>query len=294
MSRKKLFTILYSLFTLFLLLVVAGTGCRRFPNPFEGEKVLARAGKETLRLMDLEAVMPSGLADADSVKWAENYVDRWVRDNLKLQEAMMIFGDDAADEELVTAYRNSLITRRLDEYLIKQTAGDSLYTEADLVAYYNEHRSEFVLDRAIVKGRVVAYPDNLRQTSRLREQFASWDTGARDEVTAMAQKNNFFVREVNDWMEYSQFLALLPTRRNASYDAELARTGIQDMTDGGTTYLFVITEKRTAGETSPYEMVSEIVRQSVSTRRRAEIIKACEDSIYRIALLEKKAVINAD
>ena len=269
-------------------------GCKRIPNPFAGEKVLARAGKETLRLMDLEAVMPSGLASADSVKWVENYVDRWVRDNLKLQEATMIFGDDAADEELVTAYRNSLITRRLDEYLIKKMAGDSLYTEADLLAYYNEHRGEFVLDRAIVKGRVVAFPDNFRQKSRLKEQFASWNDGARDEVTAMAQKNDFFVREASDWMEYSQFLALLPTRRNALYDAELVQTGIQEMTDGGTTYLFVIIEKRTAGETSPYEMVSEIVRQSVSTRRRAEIIKACEDSIYRIALLEKKAVINTD
>jgi hypothetical protein len=38
--------------------------------------------------------------------------------------------------------------------------------------------------------------------------------------------------------------------------------------------------------------VSEIVRQSVATRRRTEIIKACEDSLYKLALLENKAVIN--
>jgi hypothetical protein len=93
-------------------------------------------------------------------------------------------------------------------------------------------------------------------------------------------------------MEYSQFLALLPTRRNAPYENLLTRSGIQKMTDGGTTYWFVISEARTAGGTTPYEMVSEIVRQAVSTRRRTEIIKANEDSLYRIALLEKKAVIN--
>jgi hypothetical protein len=66
------------------------------------------------------------------------------------------------------------------------------------------------------------------------------------------------------------------------------------MTDGGTTYWFVVAERRTVGETAPYETVSEMVRQSVATRRRSEIIKACEDSLYKIALLENKAVINVD
>ena len=234
MKYKKLFTLHSSPFTLLLLILIAstGTGCRRLPSPFAGERVLARAGKETLRLMDLEAVLPVTITGADSVKWVENYVDRWVRDNLKLQEATMIFGDDTADEELVTAYRNSLITRRLDEHFIQQMAGDSLYTEKDLTDFYNSNRGDFVLDRSIVKGRVVAFPAGFRQRARLRELFGSWNDGARDEVTAMARKNDFTVREVNEWMEYSQFLALLPTRRNASYEGELGRTGVQEMTDG--------------------------------------------------------------
>ncbi len=275
-----------------LCLFVALAGCKSIPNPFEGERVLARAGKETLRQMDLEAVLPTGLVGADSVKWVENYVDRWVRDNLKLQEATQLFGDDAADEELVTAYRNNLISRRLDDYFISRTAGDSLYTVKDLQDYYNEHKGDFVLDRSIVKGRVVAFPSAFRQKARLKELFSSWNSDAAAEATAMAQKNALALREVNEWIEYPQFLALLPTRRNASYDDLLGRTGVQEMTDGGTTWWFVISEKRTVGETTPYEMVSEIVRQSVATRRRAEIIRACEDSIYRVALLEKKAVIH--
>lgn len=277
--------------TIVFLLVTLG-GCKRFPNPFEGEKVLAKAGKETLSLMDLDGVIPVGIAGADSVKWIEDYVDRWVRDNLKLQEAMQLFGDNAADEELVRAYRNTLTTMRLDEYFIRQTAGDSLYVEKDLHDFYDEHKGEFVLDRSIVKGRVVAFPSSLRQKARLKTIFASWALDARDEVSAMAQKNAFTLREVNDWMEYPGFLALLPTRRNASYDDLLSIAGVQEMVDGGTTYWFVISEKRTAGETAPYEMVSEMVRQSVATRRRAEIIKACEDSLYKTAMLKNKAVIN--
>ncbi len=278
--------------TIFVCLALLLAGCKEFPNPFEGERVLARAGKETLHQIDVDKIFPVGITGADSVAWVESYVDRWVRDHLKLQEATRLFGEDAADEELVQKYRNSLITRKLEQHFINSTAGDSLYTEGELRDYYDHHRSEFVLDRAIVKGRVVAFPTSFRQKARLRELFASPMGDSHRELEALVSKNGFVLREMTDWVEYPQFLMLLPTRRNESYDNLLPRRDLQEMTDGGTTYWFVVDEARTPGMTTPYEMVSDVVRWAVLTRRRAEIVKACEDSIYRLALLEKKAVIN--
>jgi hypothetical protein len=280
---------------LFFLVCIAAfaVGCKRFPSPFEGERVLARAGKETLRQMDLERVVPVTITGADSVKWVENYVNRWVRDKLKLQAAEQLFGDNAADEELVRAYRGSLITRRLDDYFIARTAGDSLYSQSDLKEYYDRHKADFVLDRTIVKGRVVAFPSSFRQKTRLRELFGSWRGDEPAEVLAMARKSAFTLGDVGEWTEYQQFLSLLPTLRNETYDNFLTRPGVvQEMVDGNTTYWFVISEKRTVGETRPYEMVSELVRQTVATRRRSEIVKAAEDSLFNVALTEKKAVIN--
>jgi hypothetical protein len=242
--------------------------------------------------MDIEKVFPAGITGADSLSWVESYVDRWVRDHLKLQEATRLFGEDAADEELVQKYRNSLMTRKLEQHFISSMAGDSLYTEDDLRDYYEQHRSEFVLDRAIVKGRVIAFPTAFRQKARLKEIFASHSDDTHRELEAMVSKNGFVLREMTDWVEYPQFLVLLPTKRNESYDNLLTRQGVQEMPDGGTTYWFVIDEVRTPGMTSPYEMVGDVVRWAVSTRRKAEIIKASEDSLYNLALLEKKATIN--
>lgn len=276
---------------LFIVSVLALAGCREFPNPFEGERVVARAGKENLRVMDVEAVFPAGITGADSLVWVENYVDRWVRDQLKLQEAKRLFGDEAADEELVEAYRNSLALRRLEQHFVGE-AGDSLYTDKDVQVYYNAHKGDFVLDRTIVKGRVVAFPTAFRQKSKLKELMAGTGEGAAAELKAMVEKNNFVFRSVDQWMEYPQFLDLLPTRRNEKYDALLARNGVQEMTDGGRTWWFIFTETRTSGATAPFEMVSGIVRQTVATRRRAEIIKTREDSLFNGAVVEKKAVIN--
>ncbi len=278
--------------TVVLCAVVLAAACKELPGLFEGDRVLARAGKETLRQMDVEKDFPVGITGVDSVAWVESYVDRCVRDRLKLQEATRLFGEDAADEELVQKYRNSLITRKLEQHFINSTAGDSLYTEGELRDYYEQHRSEFVLDRTIVKGRVVAFPSNFRQRARLKELLASQENDSRAELEAMVSKNGFTFHRPGDWVEYPQFLVLLPTRRNESYDDLLSRRHVQEMTDGGTTWCFVIEEARTPGMSSPYEMVSDVVRWAVTTQRRAEIVKACEDSIYRLALLEKKAVIN--
>lgn len=272
--------------------VITLAGCREFPNPFEGDRVIARAGKATLHQMDIDKAFPGGVSGEDSIRWLESYVDRWVRDNLKLQEAERLFGDDEADEELVQNYRNSLKMRRLEQYFINRATGDSLYTEKDLNDYYNQHKSEFVLDRPIVKGRVVALPTSFRQQKRVQELMKNYTDDNRSDLQALADKNGFVLREVDEWTEYPQFLMLLPTRRNESYDHLLRKTGLQEMSDGGTTYYFIISEALTPGMTTPYEMVSNMVRWAVSTRRKAEIVRSHEDSIYNAAMIEKKAVIN--
>jgi hypothetical protein len=265
--------------------------CREFPNPFEGDRVIARAGKVNLRQMEVEKAFPGGVKGEDSVRWVESYVDRWVRDNLKLQEADRLFGNDEADEELVRNYRNSLRTRRLEQYFVN-LCGDSLYTEKDLRTYYNQHKSEFVLDRAIVKGRVVALPTKFRQQSRVKELMRNYTNENRSDLEALSEKNGFVLHEVTEWTEYPQFLALLPTRRNETYNSLLTKQGLQEMTDGGVTYYFVISEALTNGMTTPYEMVRNMVRWAVSTRRKAEIVRTYEDSLYNNAIFEKKAVIN--
>jgi thioredoxin-related protein len=289
MKYKSLSIFNFQLSTLLLLFLIS---CKEFPNPFEGDEVLAKAGKETLHRMDVEKVFPAGVTGADSTLWIESYVDRWVRDMLKLQEAQRMFGNDEDDEELVQNYRNSLLTRRWEQYYINSTAKDSLYSEKELRDYYDLNKSQFVLDRSIVKGRMIALPTAFRQKNRVRDLLRDYAVEDRTDLKALADKNGFVLREIDRWMEYPQFLELLPTRRNESYDNLLKKEGLQEMVDGATTYWFVISEARTPGMTTPYEMVHRMVRWAVSTRRKAEIVKAREDSIYRAALIDKNAVIN--
>ena len=276
---------------LFLLLLTVG--CKEFPNPFEGDRVLAKVDGVTLRMMDVQSIFPRGISGEDSVQLLETYVDRWVRDQLKLQEATRIFRSSESNiERLVEQYRNTLLTHKFEQYCIDQATGDSLYTETDLQSYYLQHRGEYILDRDIVKGTVVVCPDNYRQKSKIKELLGSGSKEKKEDLKAICEKNEFSLQEVTEWTDFSDFLTLLPAKRNERYDNLLKQQGVQEMVDGNMHYYFLIADYRTAGMQSPYERVKDVVRWVVINQRKAEIVKAYEDSVYQQALPEKNITIN--
>lgn len=75
--------------------VVAATlflaGCQELPGYFASDTTLARAGGSELKMRDVESVVPKGVTGEDSAAFMKVYVDRWVRKQLKLQEAEILF-----------------------------------------------------------------------------------------------------------------------------------------------------------------------------------------------------------
>ncbi len=90
--------------------VLLMTACQELPNYLAGDTTLARAGRKVLRLRDVESVVPRGVTGDDSVALLEVYVDRWVRKQLKLQEAEVLFSSSEEDiARMVEEYRQALL-----------------------------------------------------------------------------------------------------------------------------------------------------------------------------------------
>lgn len=270
-------------------------GCQRITNPFEDAVTVAKVGKKILHRGDLEGILPTGISSADSIALVDSYVNSWVRKEVKEQQARRIFHSSAEDiEELVEEYRSTLLARKLEQYCVDNYGGEKAPEEQSCIDYYNNHRSEFMLDRDIVKGRVVALPSSFRQKSKIKELIKSSDAERIADLTAMCDKNSLVLSNKTEWADYSDFLKLLPTKRNESYGSLLSSNGVQEMSDGKVTYYFVITSSRRAGEQSPYESVADVVRWIVAKQHREEIIKWYDDSVYNAALKSKDIVINIE
>jgi len=130
-------------------MVTIPVSCKRFANPFAGgDKVLAEVGGEKLYVHDLSSIFTPDMAPEDSVKILGSYVDRWVKMQLKIQEAERMFESSQQDiDRMVEEYRNSLLTHKVDQYYVDKLI-DTLFTDSQIGEYYRKNQADFVLDKA--------------------------------------------------------------------------------------------------------------------------------------------------
>ena len=268
-----------------VLLAVCMTSCRRLPAYLTGERPVARVGKAELTAVEVGNAVPSSLSGEDSTAYAELYVDRWVRRMLKVREGEELFRESAGDiERQVEEYRQSLLVRRVDQYYVERSTTDTLLTDDEVKAYYDAHRSEFKLDRTIVKGRMVRFPESYRRQMQLLTLMSSPSKEKQRDFEEICTKNDFYLSDNREtWVDLTDFMSELPV--TGSYGATLLKTTgkVQNLRDAQSIYYVEITDVLRAGDLSPFERAEPTIRRILYNARRNDIIRAHEEELIRAA-----------
>jgi hypothetical protein len=271
--------------------------CRELPDYLVGSNTLARVGRNELSITEVKQAIPSNLRGEDSIAFAKHYVDKWLVRQLKIEEADELFPGSVNDiEKMVEDYRQTLLTGKVDQYYVDKLMNNEL-SDKDIADYYNTHKSDFTLDRTLVKGRILRFDGAYRQSKRLKEQMRKASASPTDAKTFsdVCEKNGFVLTDYrSEWINFSDFLANLPTTRSQDYDPLLDKMDIQDMEANGTRYYFDFTSVCRKGNVAPLESVSENIRRILLTQRRSEIIKTHEEEIVKRASDEGHARIYLD
>ena len=167
-------------------------------------------------------------------------------------------------------------------------------TDEDIANYYNTHKSDFTLDRTLVKGRILRFDGSYRQSKRLKEQMRKAAASPTDAKTFsdVCEKNGFVLTDYrSEWISFSDFLANLPTTLAQDYDPLLDKMDIQEMEANDIRYYFDFTSVCRKGNVAPLEVVKENIRRILLTQRRSEIIKTHEEQIVKQAKDEGHARI---
>jgi hypothetical protein len=163
---------------------------------------------------------------------------------------------------------------------------------SEVKEYYNSHKSEFRLDKTIVKGRIVSLDEKYRQREKLYDMMRSPKAERQKDFTDICIKNGFMLKEFTEWTEWGDFLAMLPTSRSRNYDSFLSKRGdVQKMSSDGVVYYFQIKEVLNKGDIQPLELARETIARVLSTQRQSEAIKGREEVIKEQALANGHARI---
>ena len=154
-------------------------------------------------MRDVESVVPKGVTGEDSAAFMKVYIDRWVRKQLKLQEAEILFSASADDiDKMVEEYRQALLIRKLDQHYVDRSI-DTTFTENEIAAYYNAHKADFRLDRTLVKGRIVQFGEGYRQARKLRELMGTKSEARQQDFRDICAKNDFTVTDFSVRVPYA-------------------------------------------------------------------------------------------
>jgi len=264
---------------LFALALIIVQGCSLFEEN-NHEKPVARAFEQYLYPSDLQKVIPTGTSQEDSALLANRYIESWVQEQLMQRRAEESLTEEQIDfKSQIEEYYRSLVIFTYRQKLLEQKL-DTVVTEDEIQAYYDENSKNFVLDENVIKGTFIKVP----LTAPNLEQLRRWSWNNREQDLEELEKYCITYAEkfsdFNDtWVEFSSIKAQLPMRISDPSRYLNSYHNIET-TDSLYRYLVHISDHLTEGEEAPVEMVSEDITNIILNKRKIEFIKDLEHRVY--------------
>ncbi len=275
MVRNILCVVIFSLF---------GLSCQERPHRVDNRRIVASVGDRLLLSGEVTRSLPDGLQGVDSAEFAALYVERWIARQVKWREAERIFSAAVPEvEAMVASYRNALLTQKLDKYYI-DSSQEAPFSHSDILGYYKENMSSFRLSKSIVKGVIVRLPKDYAEAKKVETMMKVRGEEGRLNFLSMCEKSEgIYLKEVAEWLEYDEFIEMLPIVRDRGADVYMRRDGVQRLQDGDNIYLFEIEAYRSAGYVAPLEWVESSIGRILTSKYQQGLIQERERRLYQRA-----------
>lgn len=245
--------------------------CNR-PTERADDVLLARVYDSHLYQGDIIGLVPPGSSADDSVALMKRYVDRWVRQQVFLHQALKNLDvDQIGLEKKIEDYRNSLIIFAYENELIRQKL-DTLVTEQQVAEYYEENQDNFKLRENIVKVMYVKVPLDAPEVWRLRRLYRSEnpDDLVQLEDYSLQHAATYYL-ESDTWLFFNDLLREIPIQTN-NQEAYLRANRYVEITDNYFRYFLNIVDYRLKGGVSPLVLERDNIRSMLLNKRRHAFI----------------------
>ncbi len=266
--------------TVFVLLIFIAA-CKSDPDP--GQQVVARVSDTYLYVKDLNGVLPENISPQDSAALVAEYIDNWVRQQLLIKQAERNLSDNDKDfTRQLEDYKNSLLIYKYESQLIQQNL-DTLITDKEIAAYYEQNKSNFELKENIVKVIFVKVPRNLSLAiPKLYIGSAKPDDRRKLQDFCVKYAVNYYLDDQN-WLLFNDILKEIPIN---TYNQEeyLKNNRIIEIQDSNFSYLMNIKGFMIKEGLSPLSFEENRIRDIILNKRKLKLIDDMKKDIYNNAV----------
>lgn len=277
LSFKHIFALIASLATL-----AAFAGCEE--NTLV-DRPVAQVGDKILTASKLYAAIPPNISPEDSAVVANEFVRRWVTQQVIMQKAEYnLAAEDIDIEAQIEDYRRALIVELYQQKLIDQKFHPNI-TEEQLSQYYEQMSENFRLGENIMKGMFAIVPkfapdiDNFRKTLRKYSD---------DDIVSIEQylydHSLKYELSFDKWMTVSAVKKYFPAGSLNNEKHLLQSHRLYETQDSENYYFLFATETCFVDDTAPLEFVHDKIYTILLNKAKIEFLKKMDKELYNEAL----------
>lgn len=264
-----------------LLLMVACTGS----DTDVEDPVLARVHQKVLRLSELDGMFPTDATAEDSLLIRTAFIRRWSREAVLQWEAERNLPSDMNIDRLVRDYRASLVSSHYEEVLVSMRL-DSTISQEELEEYYETSKSQYLLERPIVRCLFIRVPYPTPEEDRLQQL---WNNGKITDTMALKnyceRMSEVALLDPDPWYSLDDIAQQLPEGTLTAANVNSKREFSQQ--DGSFRYYFRLVELKPRLEIAPLSYVEEQARKVILHSRKREVINQAREEIFERELRRK-------
>ncbi len=241
---------------------------------------VASVGGNTLRKSELDLLIPEGISPEDSARMAERYIRTWAMGCLLESRA----GEYLPKEEKnvsreVEEFRRNLLGFRYEKLYVESRL-DTVVTMEEASAYFEEHKSDYLLSETLVKARVISISKKSPYYDMIRSEYCVTEPeDVRILEDACATSADSYENFGKRWISLQQLASTLGITPEACRKDIVSKESCETDIDGRH-YLICITDKAEKGTPAPLEYVYESVSDIIIGRRKQQLLSTLEQELF--------------
>jgi hypothetical protein len=264
-----------------LMAIFLATSCHKKTK--EDKIPVAKVLDKYLYFSDIQHIFPSKITKEDSISLAKSYISTWIKTQLILNKAELNLSADQLDiTQQIEAYRSSLLIYKYEELMLKDKL-DTVVSDAEIEAYFNQNASNFILEENLIKVLFIKIPKKAPNIDKLKIWYKS---DQREDIKKLdsycynyAAKYDYFK---DNWVLFSFIQNELPNKIE-NEDEYLKANKYIEQEDNDFFYFVYIKERNSKGAISPINFVHNKIKDIIINKRKVKFLTDLETKIYNDA-----------
>jgi hypothetical protein len=271
-----------AVFVFFLLSIV---GCEFLkPKEVVEEPPLARVNEQLLYPSDLQGLIRTNTSSADSIQFAERFVNDWVEKQLMIaRSSQEVDLNQAEIERKVLEYRFALTRSAFEKKYIQENLNEDV-REEEILEYYESHSEDFILKQNIVRCLFAQIPEGAPRQKRFEKDIQDYPESNIEDLREYCTQfaNRAFVED-SVWVDFNEIILATPFEKILDKNRILRTRKYLTDSDEDFGYFLKILEYKMVDDTSPIEFVREDITNIIINKRKIALKRELEEKVYEEA-----------